>query len=175
MLSKHPITAATCLDYPAYSKTEALLAGKKRGLVCEIDMGDRQYRVAAVHLSHRDEAIRNRSALLLDQLARDDTACELILAGDFNSTPLGFPGFATDSGGENAMETIAAGKRFKRFPNDSPDQAEMTFSSDNPTRVIDWIMIPKHWKFEHYGVVSSELSDHRLVVTDVTIIDAPRK
>ena len=40
----------------------------------------------------------------------------------------------------------------------------MTFRSDKPTHVIDWVMIPKSWEFQTYEVVDSTLSDHRPIV-----------
>ncbi len=82
ILSRLPIKESRVIDFPSHRMVESILAGKKRGLSCSIEFDGRLVQIDGVHLSHRSEAVRAKSTELL-------TAS--ILAGDFNSTPTGFP------------------------------------------------------------------------------------
>lgn len=164
VLSRHPITYSEVIDFPGYSNAETLLAGKKRGLACTVDVDGRAVRILAVHLSHRSEALRSRSADLL--IAPTDLPT--ILAGDLNSTPTGFPRSKTSVDHGNAIDKIDASGVFTRRPTDPPtDPAEFTFHAEEPINVIDWIMITKDLAFADYRVIDSVLSDHRPIVADL--------
>ena len=144
------------------------MAGKKRGLCCEIELGDSLVRVAAIHLSHRSEDVRVESARMLCELAKSGSS-PLVIAGDFNSSPPEFALSATSARGENAVAILDESTLFRRFPDAMPDETGMTFHADDPTRVIDWIMIPQDWRFDAYDVVDSTLSDHRPVVATISL------
>ena len=62
VLSKLPIHRADVLDLPGYSTWETLLAGKKRGIRCEIEVDSQVIQLIAAHFSHRSEDLRVRSA-----------------------------------------------------------------------------------------------------------------
>ena len=171
ILSRHPIVGARVVDLPGYSLWETIGAGKKRGVACDVKVGERLIRVIDVHLSHRSEQVRVESARLLTEVINAGKT-PAIVAGDLNSTARGFPGYATDPHGDNAIAVLDAMRRLQRRPVDPPDHAELTFHSADPQYVIDWIMIPHDWRFQDYRVGLSVLSDHRPVFADVIIAPA---
>ena len=167
ILSKYSITNARVVDLPGYSTWETVLAGKKRAVICDISVGDLTIQVIGAHLSHRSESLRVISATAISDIATESTL-PTIVAGDMNSTPPGFPQFARDPVGNNALATFDSSKCFQRLPVDPPlADDELTFHSANPSCVIDWVLIPLNWHFLHYKVESSRLSDHRPVYADV--------
>jgi endonuclease/exonuclease/phosphatase family metal-dependent hydrolase len=167
VLSKYPISNARVVDLPGYSTWETVSAGKKRGLVCDITLGDQVLRVAGVHFSHRSESLRVRSAAALVDIATG-SSLPTIVAGDLNSTPPGFPQSASDSSGNNAIAILDGSGRLQRKPIATPPtNQDLTYHSVEPRCVIDWILIPPKWRFVQYGVELSHLSDHRPVYADV--------
>ena len=167
VLARCPITDARVADLPGYSTWETVLAGQKRGVVCDILVGDRKVRLIGAHLSHCSEALRVSSAALLADVAAESIR-PTIVAGDLNSTPPGFPNSARDFSGNNAIMNFDNSGRFQRSPTDRPlTDDDLTFHSVEPSCVIDWILIPPDWHFLQYTVESSQLSDHRPVYADV--------
>jgi endonuclease/exonuclease/phosphatase family metal-dependent hydrolase len=167
VLSKHPIVAAEVIDLPGYATWETVAAGKKRGALCTIEIpGGRRIRVAGVHLSHRSEALRVDGIELLRQI-RDASDVPMIVAGDLNSTPPGFLRSRTDEAGRNAIATMLKGDLWHTRPTAPPAEEGLTYSSTEPKNVIDWIVIPRQWRFAEYRAIASELSDHRPVVGEV--------
>ncbi len=167
VLSKYPISDARVVDLPGYSTWETVLAGKKRGLICDIEVGDQVLRVVGAHLSHRSESLRVNSAAALVDIATGSRR-PTIVAGDLNSTPPGFPESASDSRGNNAIATLDSSGCLQRKPIVTPPtNHDLTYHSVEPSRVIDWILIPPQWRFVQYGVELSHLSDHRPVYADV--------
>jgi endonuclease/exonuclease/phosphatase family metal-dependent hydrolase len=167
VLSKFPITNAQIVDLPSYSTWEVVLAGKKRGVVCEIKAAGQAIRVIGTHLSHRQELLRVNSANVLVDLASHGKL-PTIIAGDLNSTPPTFPKSFSDPNNNNAIDTLDRSRLFKRLPHDrQPTEQDLTFHSRQPHCVIDWVMIPEDWYFWKYRVVLSELSDHRPVYTEI--------
>ena len=173
ILSKFPIVGAREVDLPGYARWETLLAGKKRGLLCNIRVDDRQIQVVGTHLSHRDESLRVKSASVISTLAATSRLATFV-AGDLNSTPNGFPGWSTDSHGANAIDVLDQSAIFLRHPESPPtDKSDYTFHSANPASVIDWILVPRGWRLTDRRVHASQLSDHRLVYIDVVPDAAP--
>jgi len=170
VLSKYPITDARVVDLPGYSSWETILAGKKRGITCDITVGDRLVRVIGAHLSHRSESVRADSATVLADIA-STSSVPTIVAGDLNSTAPGFPGSVADPDGKNAIAALDNAGCFRRLPVNQPFTADdLTFHSVKPYTVIDWILIPHDWHFVQYTVELSQLSDHRPVYADVAPI-----
>lgn len=46
-----------------------------------------------------------------------------------------------------------------------------TFPANEPTQVIDWILIPREWKFADYESIPTELSDHRPVLAEIGFLE----
>jgi len=166
ILSKYPIQRADEVSYPSYQKWENWLAGKKRGLCCKINLGNTKIRVASIHLSHRSEDVRVESARMLCKIANSSTS-PLIIAGDFNSTPPGFVLSTNSANGENAIAVLDESQLFERSPKAMPTETGLTFRADDPTQVIDWIMIPQACAFASYEVMDTMLSDHRPIVATI--------
>jgi endonuclease/exonuclease/phosphatase family metal-dependent hydrolase len=167
VLSRFPIVEARAVDYPAYSRLEALAAGKKRGLLCTLELpGGKRLRVLVVHLEHRSEATRSAAAEVIAHLAADGGA-PLIAAGDFNTTPPVYPHAHRDAAGQTAFSRLLESGRFAAAVKDAPGPEDFTFSSDKPRMVIDWILVPAGWKIAGQRALDSRLSDHRAVVAEI--------
>ncbi len=163
ILSKFPIVDCRPVEFPAYKPWERLLAGCKRGAICTLQVSpNRRIRVVAVHLEHRNEDVRVKSARMIEELA-GTSEWPLIAVGDFNSTPTGFPRAEQSTTGKTAFDVLVASNQFQFQPRLKPSADEMTFLSSDPTQVIDWILIPPNWEFADYKVIKSTLSDHRPV------------
>ncbi len=163
VLSKFPIGHPRIVDFPAYSSIENALAGKKKGLLCTLDLGpDQSVDLFAVHLEHRDEGVRVRSAKVIDAL-RQGLERPLILAGDFNSSPPEFPNAVQNNKGETALSFLLQTGAYRTQPESPPGPDGLTFSSTKPQLLIDWILTPQGWAFENYKVHQITLSDHRPV------------
>ena len=168
VLSRYPISNASLVNYPSLRTWEAVLAGKKRGMLCQIDFNGQPVTVAAIHLSHRSEDLRLASAEMI--LARvHGVAHPIILAGDFNSSPSDFPHSQQTSSNDNTIDMLDRANCLRRRPTEGPADSEYTFRSNVPDRTIDWIMISNDCQFNSYRAVDSQLSDHRPVVADVLL------
>lgn len=167
VLSKYPITAAQVIHLPGRSGVESVMGGKKRAILCEIDCPGRSIQVIGAHLCEKSEAVRVSSANTLLNIARMSNVAT-ILAGDLNSTPPDLPESAVDVNGNNAIQTFDDGDDFQRHRPAVPlRQEDLTFHSENPCCIIDWILIPANWMFLTYKSAATELSDHRPVFSDV--------
>ena len=172
VLSRHPIRAANVLELPGTPAWQRITVGGKRAVACDIDLGGRTVRVVAAHLSHLDEGIRVESASTLIEAA-DASPWPVLVAGDLNSTAPGLPDAAVDEAGNNTLALLDGSGLFRRaFEDTAPRPADLTFRSANPMRVIDWILIPRGWRFGAYAAVPSLLSDHRAVRADVIMARA---
>lgn len=165
VLSRFPIVSAEVVNFPAPAAWEDWLAGRKRGVVCTLQLpNDRRVKIAAVHLETRDAVTRVRSALLLLELAKGTEP--VILAGDFNSTPAGFPFHESpppEIGEWNAIQLVNR-NGFQVRPAADPAAKDFTYPARQPDRVIDWIAVPAAWRFVEYRVLDTRLSDHRPVL-----------
>lgn len=169
VLSKYPIRAAELVGLPSYSTWEATLVGQKQAVLCQVDVEGKVVRILGTHLSHRSEALRAKSADVIVAIAGSE-ATPLVVAGDLNSTPAGFPNSKLDQAGRNAIEVLDASGSFRRLPDGAPPEDDaLTFPADGPNQVIDWVMIPRGWRFAEYQVVPARLSDHRPVAAGIEL------
>ncbi len=173
ILSKSPIENPQVIDFPGYRMWETVLAGKKRGVTCDIQSRGHRLRVVGAHLSHRSESLRVASSAMIENIARE-SPLPVFLAGDLNSSPPGFPHSLADGDGNNTIAKLDASGLFRRKPTSPPDMDGQTFHATDPRSVIDWILLPRDWKFENYQVEPSKLSDHRPVFADARAILEPR-
>jgi endonuclease/exonuclease/phosphatase family metal-dependent hydrolase len=72
ILSRYPILQSSVIDLPGFSSVETFFAGKKRALNCTVELNGNKVRILAVHLCHRSEAIRARSAEVLSEIAASE-------------------------------------------------------------------------------------------------------
>ena len=165
VLSKYPLSAASRIEFPALSTLERLTHGHHRGAICALELPNgQQLQIGAVHMEWRSETIRVASARMLIAIA-GATQSSLIALGDFNSTPTGYPHSESDDKGANAMDLLYRSEPFgTSTPAKRPAQAELTFPSESPDRVIDWILPTAPWRIVEQQVLQSDLSDHLPVV-----------
>lgn len=169
ILSRYPIVDSKLVRYPALHTTERFLSGHKQGLICTLQISKtQQLRVLAVHLEHRSEETRVRSAQKIVE-AVEKSDIPLIAIGDFNSTLPAWPDAEFDSSGRNAMDVLLKSKHFEIASESTPAEWNMTYPSIKAGVTIDWILIPKRWKFSNHRVLDSQLSDHRPVMADLLI------
>ncbi len=172
ILSKYPVSNIEVIAYPPERSWENWLVGCKRGVVCEVEIQKSfSIRVAGVHLEHRSESVRLPSATMITDLAGNGPP--LIAAGDFNSTPTGFPHSQETESGENTMDSLFKSGLFINSPAELPDASDFTFSTYDPKSVIDWILIPRgianpiEFSFTDYQSIATDLSDHRAVLATI--------
>lgn len=169
ILSRYPIVDAKLVRYPALHTAERFLSGHKQGVICTLQISKtQQLLVLAVHLEHRSEETRVQSAQKIVE-AVEKSDIPLIAIGDFNSTLPAWPDAEFDSSGRNAMDVLLKSKHFEIASETTPAEWNMTYPSIKAGVTIDWILIPKRWKFSNHRVLDSQLSDHRPVMADLLI------
>lgn len=169
ILSRYPIVNAELIDFPTYLQWEALVGGKKRGLLCELQLNETEtVRVLAVHLEHRDETTRVGSAEMIIALARQEGS-PLIAAGDFNSTPLGYPYAQIGDGQHNAMTRLFDSGLFLVDLSPTPNKEDLTFRADDPYSLIDWVLVPYGAHVRNRSVPNVLFSDHKPVVVELQL------
>ena len=166
VLSRFPIVDARPVDLPVYSRWEALLAGKKRAMVCTVEFPDgRRLRVMPVHFEHRSEVVRLGCVKAIEPLRRE-TDVPLVCMGDFNSTRTGYPRADTGDGDTTAVSYLLEGDAFRALPEGAPTAEDFTFRSSRPDRVVDWTMTPKAWRIVSKTAPAASDSDHRPVIVE---------
>ncbi len=171
VLSRHPIKKVMLIDLPGYAGWETLLAGKKRAVLCEIELADgSRLHVVGAHFDTRgDESIRVDSARALAKVV-GELESPVVIAGDLNSTPSVLPGARLDSDSRTAVDVLVADCGFSRAaPGRATDEVAGTFPSWEPTRTIDWVLVNGSGELKHMEVYDSDLSDHLPVVADIHI------
>ncbi len=162
LLSRFPIEDAEKVRFPPYSELEKWVAGNHDALLARVRLGgDRTLTVLGVHLEVRSEDTRVAAAGEIIRLQRELQG-SLIVLGDFNSTPPGFPDSRVSASGQNAIELLDSFGKFHRRPLRGRASAEtFTFPSQAPRRIIDWILPDHHWTFMQYEVLQGQTeSDH---------------
>jgi len=169
ILSQYPISDTTFLDYPNPSEfIELFSGGYKEGVAAVVDLpDDSQIQIVAVHLEVGSEAIRVASARMILDL-QQQSSIPTIALGDFNSTARGYPGFHEDADGNNTIDLLVASPQFTTLPQGLPlDPRHLTFPSEKPVRVIDWIFVSPPWQILEKQVLASDLSDHLPVIAEL--------
>jgi len=174
VLSRHPVGNVSVVDFPAYSRWERVLAGHKKGLLCDIHLnGQISIRLLGVHLEHRSERTRVQAAEMIGEIVKA-SPIPLLAAGDFNSSPVGFPKTHPTAEGKTALTSLLSTEAFRTTPLANPQPDDYTFPSTNPDRVIDWILIPADWRMLKKTVVSQDTSDHAAVFMQVKVLPTKR-
>lgn len=163
ILSKYPLTDVQLVKLPAHSTWELILAGKKQAVSSVINFDGQRVRIISAHLSHRSSTLRIQSAKdILEHM--QEKPLPTILAGDMNSMPIQLVQPEVKSVQQTAIKVFKDSGQFTFPPIKVPlTKPEMTFHSEDPKLMIDWIFIPKNWTFDSFEVEASTLSDHRLI------------
>lgn len=169
LLARPPVRSARWVDLPPHSRLEDLAAGAKSGSVVRLDTRIGSLSVAPIHLEVRSGETRRAALPVLEALRRTEDA-PLVLAGDFNASPPGWPGAGAttvvgellDRGWESPRARGAVGA------------SDLTFPMSDPRRAIDWILVEPPLRVTEARVLEAdpELSDHAPVLA--VIRRAPR-
>lgn len=157
VLSRFPIREARWLDLPAHSRLERVVLGSKAAAVVDLETSIGPLTLIPIHLEFRSRQTRLRAVEVLDGLRRGEPA-PLVLAGDFNAAPLGWPG-----AGERTVlgELLDRGWRSPRARG-PPLAEELTFPAREPARALDWVLVEPPLRIREVRVLSDmrDLSDH---------------
>ncbi len=169
ILSRRPIVNARCVNFAPLATWERIVAGHKKGLLCEIRLDeDSVIRVFGVHLDTRSEETRIQAVEQIETV-RSESKSPLILAGDMNTGPLGFPQVRPAPDGRTAMSYLLDTGAYRTDPLKEPAAADCTFHAANPTRVIDWILVSLDWEIISRSVLGGTLSDHKAVLAEIKL------
>jgi endonuclease/exonuclease/phosphatase family metal-dependent hydrolase len=169
VLSRYPVREARLATLPPHKRWEAVLAGHKKGVLVEVQPApDLRFHILGTHLAHRSEAARVSQARHIESL-REEAELPFVVAGDLNSTPLGFPTARETVDGENAMSLLLGSGGYRTRPTETPEASDFTFPTRRPVKVIDWILVPPGWRIVSKEVVACDLSDHLPVVMEVEV------
>lgn len=166
VLTRLPVEAASPMKIPPHSDLEALLVGAKTASNLRLETSLGRLILVPVHLDVRSGETRLAAFPTLDSL-RAHERVPLILAGDFNTSPVGWPGADESTVLEKLLDRGLQSPRARG----SPSRSEWTFPTFAPARAIDWILaepplrvIEAHVLHDSFG-----LSDHGAVLSVVTV------
>lgn len=169
ILSRFPIESAEIIDYPGPYPWRTLVVGHKQGALCSIQISpSRSIQVIPIHLNPRQENLKVESARILLRVL-ETTSDPLILAGDFNSTPAGFPVYEQDAAGDNAMDLLIGPEAFHTIVPSPTDETALTFHTRYRQKAIDWILGGNGVKVIDMQVPEIRWSDHYPVVAEVRL------
>ncbi|NIP57538.1 MAG: hypothetical protein GWM92_07595 [Gemmatimonadetes bacterium] len=166
LLTRLPVEEASRVEIPPHSRLEALVAGAKGASAVRVETRAGPITVVPVHLEHRSEETRRAAVPVLDSLRARQSA-PVILAGDFNSAPAGWPG----AEGRTALaELLGLGWRSPRAEG-PPSPGAWSYPTYEPESAIDWILVEPSLTVVENRVLAGpwELSDHAPVLTVVRV------
>lgn len=166
VLTRLPVEEVRWLEIPPHSRLEALAAGAKSASIVRLSTGAGSVSVVPVHLERRSGETR-RAALPALEMLRDREKAPLVLAGDFNASPPGWPG-APDR--TVVGELLDRGWRSARA-GDAPEPDQLTYPTFDPSEAIDWILAEPPLRVIEARVLdgTEELSDHAPVLAVVRL------
>jgi endonuclease/exonuclease/phosphatase family metal-dependent hydrolase len=167
ILTRLPLLDARWVELPGHSQLEEAGFGSKEAVVANLATTRAPVSVAAIHLEFRSEEIRLAAVPVLDGL-RDTDVGPLVLAGDFNTAPPGWPGAADTTA---LGELLGRGWRSPRAER-SPTAADFTFPTFELQMSLDWILVEPPLRAVETRVLQNgrRLSDHAPVLT---VVDLP--
>lgn len=168
VLSRFPIEEARWIRIAPHSRMEAMVFGAKSASVVHLDTFWGRISVVPVHLEVRSEETRLSAIPTLDSLQIENSA-PLVLAGDFNSSPPGWPG----AGPRTALGALLDRGWSNPRAEAEPNPLEWTFPTYDPARAIDWVLVEPPLRAVEAEVVegAGALSDHAPVLYVLTFDD----
>lgn len=166
LLTRLPVEDAAWVRIPPHSRLEALAAGAKGASAMRLVTRAGPVTVVPVHLESRSEETRRRAVPVLDSLGRGETA-PVILAGDFNSAPPGWPG----AEGRTALGELLDRGWWSPRAGGRPSPGKWSFPTYEPDRAIDWVLVEPPLTVVEARVLAGpwELSDHAPVLAVVRV------
>lgn len=168
ILTRLPLRDARWVELPGHSRLEEAGFGSKEAVVAVVTKSQSPVSVVAVHLEFRSEETRLKAVPVLNGL-REGESGPLVLAGDFNTAPPGWPGTADTTALGELLEHGWRSPRAER----RPTADEFTFPTVDLQMSLDWILVEPPLRVLEARVVRNtrQLSDHAPVVA---IVDLPR-
>lgn len=165
LLSRLPLLEAEWVEIPPHSTLEALVLGAKSSSVVRVETALGRLTIVPIHLEYRDRATRMAAAPVFDSL-RALASDPVILAGDFNSAPSGWPGTADHT---LLDSLLALGWASPRAEGD-PLPGQFTFPTPGLLDARDWILVEAPMDVVDVRVLheAGALSDHAPVLAAVT-------
>lgn len=170
VLTRLPVREVRWIGLPPHSRIEAMMLGSKTASVVRLETSQGPLSVVPVHLEPRSEETRRAAASILDAL-RDETTAPLVLAGDFNTAPPGWPG---------VEEPTAVGALLRRgwtsARAEGSSTGELTYPTRDLTRALDWILVEPPLRVVEARVLPGvgHLSDHAPVLAVIRVPSRPR-
>lgn len=167
VLSRLPIEGVEWVELPPHSRLEEWLVGSKDAAVVRLESGPVSLAVLPVHLGFRSEETRLAAVPVLDSVAAA-LVPPLILAGDFNTAPPGWPAVADRTALGALLERGWTSPRAE----EPAAPGELTFPTYGPVEARDWILAEPPLRIHESGVVggAGRLSDHAPVVAVASIV-----
>jgi len=166
VLSRFPIKDMKFIEHLPLSHPEKIFAGNHDSVKVTYSTPLGDIGVFAVHLDYRSEEIRLKAIEQLVQIS-SESELPMVILGDFNSTPTGYPKSSLTDHNQNAMTYLINNTDFKTDSAVKDDAIYYTFPKEKPDRVIDWIFANSVLTVRNLEVVDSDLSDHLPVVAEL--------
>lgn len=165
LLSRLPLLEAEWVEIPPHSTLEALVLGAKSSSLVRLETPLGRLTIVLIHLEYRDRATRMAAAPVFDSL-RALASDPVILAGDFNSAPSGWPGTADHTLLDSLLTLGWTSPRAEGDP--LPEQ--FTFPTPGLLDARDWILVEAPMDVGDVRVLheAGPLSDHTPVLAAVT-------
>jgi len=158
IVSRYPLKDAKLIRYHHQRPLQKALIGVKRGAICTVELPDgTEFKLVAVHLDHENPETRIESVKVLRKLTKD-SPLPVVFAGDFNSEP----GTDRTSGLDHLLKT-------HRHRAKKSEAEDLTWPSAQPTRALDWVLVPPEWTFLEKSQPPATYSDHRLVIVEAAV------
>jgi len=167
LLTSLPLKGAEWVAIPPHSRLEAAVLGAKQASVTRLELSGRCLGVVPVHLEVRSRSTRLKAVRAFRDLRVRET-CPVILAGDFNSAPSGWPA-APD--GTVLDSLLDLGWESPRALSE-PDSQQWTFPTPDLRDARDWILVEPPLRVLRARIIDEArtLSDHApvlaVIVTD---------
>lgn len=161
LLTRFPIADARWIELPDHSRVEDILIGSKEAALVRLTIGTDTLSVVPVHLEFREGDTRLEAVPILEAVRAEEPA-PLVLAGDFNTAPPGWPATTPTTALGELLDLGWTSVRAERTP--GPDA--LTFPTYDPVESRDWILAEPSLEIVDARIVrgAEHLSDHAPVV-----------
>ncbi len=169
ILSRYPLKDAAFIQHLPLSKIENIFVGNHDAVYATSETPLGNIGVFAIHLDYRSEDTRVEAIKQLEEISNKSKQ-PIVILGDFNSTPTGYPKSSLSTSSQNAISYLLDNTEFKTDSALQNDAAFYTFPKEKPDRVIDWIFGNSELTVDNLHVIDSELSDHLPVVANIKLL-----